>query len=562
MDFEKLANLLFPAVTETPADMEAKYPARNLPEGAKVTRFAPSPTGFVHFGGLFPSTIGERLAHQSGGVFYLRIEDTDAKREVPGAAEGLIRTLAHYGIHFDEGAILGEDGKICDRGAYGPYKQSARGPIYHVFAKDLVRRGLAYPVFTTQEELEALNAVDKKAEIKARDWENESEDRAAEQAKQRQFTLEEVEAHLAAGDPFVLRLLADGNPEKKIPFTDLIKGKLEIPENDEDFVLLKSDGIPTYHFAHAVDDHLMGTTHVIRGEEWLPSLAKHLMLFRYLGFRLPKYLHIAQIMRLDENGNKKKLSKRDMGANMDDYSRMGYAPACVCEYIMTLLNSNYEEWHAQNPDKPYTEFPFNIKKMSSSGCLFDFNKLNDVSKNVISRMSAEEVYEEATAWAQAYDPEFGALLASDPDYAKAIFAIGRGGKKPRKDFATWADVKGYLDFFYDSLFAVKDAYAENFAVSDIRAALEGFLAGYDPADDMTVWFDKIKAVAESIGYASDMKAYKANPEAYRGSVADVSMFLRVAVTGRLNSPDMYAVMQVMGADRVRARVRGMLENLK
>ena len=543
MDFEKLANLLFPAVTETPADMEAKYPARNLPEGAKVTRFAPSPTGFVHFGGLFPSTIGERLAHQSGGVFYLRIEDTDAKREVPGAAEGLIRTLAHYGIHFDEGAILGEDGKICDRGAYGPYKQSARGPIYHVFAKDLVRRGLAYPVFTTQEELEALNAVDKKAEIKARDWENESEDRAAEQAKQRQFTLEEVEAHLAAGDPFVLRLLADGNPEKKIPFTDLIKGKLEIPENDEDFVLLKSDGIPTYHFAHAVDDHLMGTTHVIRGEEWLPSLAKHLMLFRYLGFRLPKYLHIAQIMRLDENGNKKKLSKRDMGANMDDYSRMGYAPACVCEYIMTLLNSNYEEWHAQNPDKPYTEFPFNIKKMSSSGCLFDFNKLNDVSKNVISRMSAEEVYEEATAWAQAYDPDFGALLAADPDYAKAIFAIGRGGKKPRKDFATWADVKGYLDFFYDSLFAVKDAYAENFAVSDIRAALEGFLA-------------------ESIGYASDMKAYKANPEAYRCSVADVSMFLRVAVTGRLNSPDMYAVMQVMGADRVRTRVRGMLENLK
>lgn len=562
MDFEKLANLLFPAVTETPADMEAKYPARNLPEGAKVTRFAPSPTGFVHFGGLFPSTIGERLAHQSGGVFYLRIEDTDAKREVPGAAEGLIRTLAHYGIHFDEGAILGEDGKICDCGAYGPYKQSARGPIYHVFAKDLVRRGLAYPVFTTQEELEALNAVDKKAEIKARDWENESEDRAAEQAKQRQFTLEEVEAHLAAGDPFVLRLLADGNPEKKIPFTDLIKGKLEIPENDEDFVLLKSDGIPTYHFAHAVDDHLMGTTHVIRGEEWLPSLAKHLMLFRYLGFRLPKYLHIAQIMRLDENGNKKKLSKRDMGANMDDYSRMGYAPACVCEYIMTLLNSNYEEWHAQNPDKPYTEFPFNIKKMSSSGCLFDFNKLNDVSKNVIARMSAEEVYEEATAWAQAYDPDFGTLLAADPDYAKAIFAIGRGGKKPRKDFATWADVKGYLDFFYDSLFAVKDAYAENFAVSDIRAALEGFLAGYDPADDMTVWFDKIKAVAESIGYASDMKAYKANPEAYRGSVADVSMFLRVAVTGRLNSPDMYAVMQVMGADRVRARVRGMLENLK
>lgn len=562
MNFEKTAALLFPDVTETPADMEAKYPPRKLPEGAKVTRFAPSPTGFVHFGGLFPSTIGERLAHQSGGVFYLRIEDTDAKREVPGAAEGLIRTLAHYGIHFDEGAILDEDGKICDRGAYGPYKQSARGPIYHVYAKDLVRRGLAYPVFTTKEELEALNAVDRKAEIKSRDWENEAGDRTAEQEKARAITDAEIEAHLAAGDPFVLRLLADGDPEKKIPFTDLIKGKLEIPENDEDFVLLKSDGIPTYHFAHAVDDHLMGTTHVIRGEEWLPSLAKHLMLFRYLGFRLPKYLHIAQIMRLDENGNKKKLSKRDMGANMDDYSRMGYAPACVCEYIMTLLNSNYEEWHAQNPDKPYTEFPFNIKKMSCSGCLFDFDKLNDVSKNVISRMSAEEVYDQATAWALAYDPDFGALLAADPDYAKAIFAIGRGGKKPRKDFATWADVRGYMDFFYDSLFTVKDAYAPDYSMADIRAALKGFLAGYDPADDMTVWFDKIKTVAESIGYASDMKAYKANPEAFRGNVADVSMFLRVAVTGRLNSPDMYAVMQVMGAERVTARIRAMLDTLK
>ena len=366
MDYQKLAQLLFPSVTETPLDVEAKFPPRNLPEGAKVTRFAPSPTGFVHFGGLFPSTIGERLAHQSGGVFYLRIEDTDAKREVDGAAEGLIHTLAHYGVCFDEGAVIGEDGKICDKGIYGPYKQSERGPIYHVFAKQLVSEGKAYPVFTTKEELEALNAVDKKAEMKAKDWHEDQTEARKKMLAARNITLEEVEANLAAGNPFVLRLLADGDPEKKTPFTDLVKGKLEIPENDEDFVLLKSDGIPTYHFAHAVDDHLMGTTHVIRGEEWLPSLSKHIMLFRYLGFKLPKYLHIAQIMRLDENGNKKKLSKRDMGANMDDYSRMGYAPACVCEYIMTLLNSNYEEWHAQNADKPYTDFPFNIKKMSTS----------------------------------------------------------------------------------------------------------------------------------------------------------------------------------------------------
>ena len=559
MDYQKLAALLFPNVTETPADVEAKFPPRNLPEGAKVTRFAPSPTGFVHFGGLFPSTIGERLAHQSGGVFYLRIEDTDAKREVDGAAEGLIRTLAHYGVCFDEGAVIGEDGKICDKGIYGPYKQSERGPIYHVFAKQLVSEGKAYPVFTTKEELEALNAVDKKAEIKAKDWHEDQTEQREKMLAARNITIEEVEANLAAGNPFVLRLLADGDPEKKTPFTDLVKGKLEIPENDEDFVLLKSDGIPTYHFAHAVDDHLMGTTHVIRGEEWLPSLSKHIMLFRYLGFKLPKYLHIAQIMRLDENGNKKKLSKRDMGANMDDYSRMGYAPACVCEYIMTLLNSNYEEWHAQNADKPYTDFPFNIKKMSVSGCLFDFNKLNDVSKNVISRMSAKEVTEQVTAWALQFDPEFGEKLARDPAFTESIFAIGRGGKKPRKDLATWADAKPYMGFFFDG--KQEDAYPHDFDRADIKAALEKFLATFDIADDMNTWFEKIKAIAREIGYADDMKAYKASPEEYRGSIADVSMFLRVAVTGKMNAPDLYTVMQILGKCNTVCRIESMIERL-
>ena len=559
MDFQKLAELLFPNVTETPADVEAKFPPRNLPEGAKVTRFAPSPTGFVHFGGLFPSTIGERLAHQSGGVFYLRIEDTDAKREVDGAAEGLIRTLAHYGVCFDEGAVIGEDGKICDKGNYGPYKQSQRGPIYHVFAKQLVSEGKAYPVFTTKEELEAMNAVDKKAEIKAKDWHEDQTEQREKMLAARNITLEEVEANLAAENPFVLRMLADGDPEKKTPFTDLVKGKLDIPENDEDFVLLKSDGIPTYHFAHAVDDHLMGTTHVIRGEEWLPSLSKHIMLFRYLGFKMPKYMHIAQIMRLDENGNKKKLSKRDMGANMDDYSRMGYAPACVCEYIMTLLNSNYEEWHAQNADKPYTDFPFNIKKMSTSGCLFDFNKLNDVSKNVISRMSAKEVTEQVTAWALEYDPAFGEKLARDPAFTEAIFAIGRGGKKPRKDLATWADAKPYMGFFFD--FVQEDQYEEKFDKADIQAALEKFLLTFDMTDDMNAWFEKVKAVAREIGYADDMKAYKADPEAFRGSIADVSMFLRVAVTGKMNAPDLYTVMQILGKEETTRRIQNMIATL-
>ena len=562
MDYNYLAELLFPHIKETPADIEAKYPARTLPEGAKVTRFAPSPTGFVHFGGLFPSTVGERLAHQSGGVFYLRIEDTDAKREVAGAAEGLIKTLAKYGINFDEGAILDENGKISDKGAYGPYKQSQRGPIYQTFAKQLVREGKAYPCFTTEEELDELQAVNKKEEIKNTDWQAEAEAKRQEMLARRNFTIEEVEEHIKAGHPFVLRILALGDIEKKIKFTDLVKGTLEIPENDEDFVLLKSDGIPTYHFAHAVDDHLMGTTHVIRGEEWLPSLPKHIQLFSALGFKLPKYMHIAQIMKLDENGNKKKLSKRDMGANMDDYTRMGYCPEAVCEYIMTLLNSNYEEWHMQNPDKAYTEFPFNIKKMSVSGCLFDFSKINDVSKNVISRMTASEVTDKVTAWALEFDPEFGAELASDREFAEKIFAIGRGGKKPRKDLATWVDAKPYMGFFYDKFFTIENEYPENFDKADIVATLEKFSESYDYADDMNTWFDKVKAIADSLGFASDMKAYKADPTAFKGSVADVSMFIRVAVTGKQNAPDLYTVMQIIGKEKTLERINKMIASLK
>ena len=561
MDYNKLADLLFPDIDKLPADVEAEFPQRQLPEGAKVTRFAPSPTGFVHFGGLFPTTVAERLAHQSGGVLYLRIEDTDAKREVPGAAEALIRTLSVYGVNFDEGAVIGEDGKICDKGAYGPYKQSLRGPIYRVYAKQLVREGKAYPCFTTEEELAELAQINKKEEIKNTDWQAEAEVRRAEMLARRQFTMEDVEAHLANGDLFVLRILADGDPEKKTKFTDLIKGNMEIPENDEDFVLLKSDGIPTYHFAHAVDDHLMGTTHVIRGEEWLPSLAKHIQLFRYLGFKLPKYMHIAQIMRLDEAGNKKKLSKRDMGANMDDYTGMGYCPEAVCEYVMTLLNSNYEEWRMQNPDKSYRDFPFNIKKMSVSGCLFDFNKLNDVSKNVISKMDAKTVTERVTAWALEFDREFGLLLERDSEFAEKIFAIGRGGKKPRKDLATWADAKPYMGFFYDELFALECEYDEKYDRNDIKAALEGFINTYDESDDMNAWFEKIKAIGAELGYTPDMKAYKADPTAYKGNVADISMFLRLAVTGKLNAPDMYTVMQILGKEKVTERINAMLNTL-
>ncbi|MBQ4351223.1 MAG: glutamate--tRNA ligase [Clostridia bacterium] len=561
MDYQTLADLLFPDVTMTPEEVEAKYPPRNLPEGAKVTRFAPSPTGFVHFGGMYQAVVDERLAHQSGGVFFLRIEDTDGQREVKGAVEALLNTLKTYGVQYDEGVAFDEDGNLTDVGDYGPYKQSERAALYHVFAKKLVAEGKAYPCFSTEEELEEIQATDKKAEIKNTDWHTAAAEKRAQMLKNREFTLEEVKAHLAAGDPFVLRILADGDPEKKTKFTDLVKGNLEVPENDEDFVLLKSDGIPTYHFAHAVDDHLMKTTHVIRGEDWLPSLPKHIQLFRDLGFKMPKYLHTAQILKTDENGGKKKLSKRDMGAKMDDYREMGYVTEVVWEYLLTLLNSNFEEWHAQNPQKSALDFPFNIKKMSVSGCLFDFDKLNDVSKNVLSKMTADEIYDKTLDWARDFDPDFAAMLEADPAYAKSIFSIGRGGKKPRKDFATLREVKPFVSFFYDPLFAVTEEIPEKYDRDDIRAVYEKFTETYDPADDMNAWFSKIQAIGESLGYTPDMKAYKAAPEQFRGNVGDVSMFLRIAVTGRMNSPDMYAVMQILGADRVKARIAAMKESL-
>ena len=562
MDYKLLSELLFPNVTVTPEELEERYPQRNLPEGAKVTRFAPSPTGYVHLGGVYQTMVGERLAHQSGGVFYLRIEDTDSKREIPGAAENLIKTLAHYGINFDEGATVDADGKVINNGIYGPYKQSERAHIYHVYAKKLVAEGKAYPCFTTDEELAVLEATDKKAEVKAKEWtENAAAEQKAAMLKMREFTIEDVKANLEAGNKFVLRILSDGDPDKKTPFTDLVKGKLEIPENDEDFVLLKSDGIPTYHFAHAVDDHLMRTTHVIRGEEWLPSVAKHIMLFRYLGFKLPKYLHTAQIMQLDENGNKKKLSKRDLGANMSDYSRLGYAPEAVAEYLLTVLNSNFEEWRLGNADKPYTDFKFNINKMSVSGCLFDIVKLGDVSKNVVSKMTAEQVYAQLLEWAKEYDTDFASKLEAQHEYAKAILSIGRGGKKPRKDFGRWDEVKEFVSFFYDDYYTVTDAIPDNFDKADVKAALGQFADTLDMNDDSNAWFEKIKAIAGSLGFATDMKQYKADPASFKGSVADISMFVRVAITGRMNAPDLYTVIQIIGYDRIVERIRNFAENL-
>lgn len=548
MDYFELAELLFPDVTETPEDMEQKFPPRVLPEGAVVSRAAPSPTGFVHLGNLVQGLTSERMSHQSGGVMFLRVEDTDAKREVPGAVETLIDALSHYHIEFDEGATV--DG---DRGQYGPYRQSRRAAIYHVYAKKLVQEGRAYPCFCTEEELVKMH-----------------EEQEAEKANFGYFgrwavwrdrSMEDIRAMLDAGHPWVLRFRSEGSIEHKIKFTDLIKGNLELTENDIDHVLLKSDGIPTYHFAHAVDDHLMHTTHVVRGDEWLPSLPFHIQLHQALGFRPPKYLHIGPLQKMDGT-SKRKLSKRkDPELALTFYKAEGYPVESIYEYLLTILNSNFEDWRRANPALPASEFKFSYKKMNPAGALFDVMKLRDVSKDVISRMSADAVYQEVLTWAGEFDSEFAACLGAQPELARAALAIGRGGKKPRKDFAIWREVRGYMGFFFDEFFTVEDAYPEQFAPAVIRAALEAFLASYDPADEQSVWFDKIKAAADSLGFASDMKAYRAAPEQYPGSVADISMFLRIAVTGKQNSPDMYEVMRVLGADRVRARIGAMIARL-
>lgn len=548
MDHQALADLLFPDVTETPEEVEARFPRRELPEGAVVTRMAPSPTGFVHLGNLVQGMISERMAHQSGGVLFLRVEDTDAKREVPGAVEVLIESLKHYNIHFDEGATI--DG---DNGLYGPYRQRQRAGIYHVFAKKLVLDGKAYPCFCTEEELTAMRET--------QEANKENFGYYGKYAIWRDRSLEDVKAQLDAGKPWVLRFRSEGSIENQFKFDDLVKGKLTITENDIDNVLLKSDGIPTYHFAHAVDDELMRTTHVVRGDEWLPSLPFHIQLFKALGFKLPKYVHIGPLMKMDGN-SKRKLSKRkDPELALTYYKAEGFPVQAMREYLMTVLNSNFEDWRRANPDADIESFKFSPKKLNPAGSLFDYAKLVDVSKNVISRMGAEEVYALLTQWAQEFDPDFGAKLAADPAYATAILAIGRGGKKPRKDLATWKDARDYMGFFYDE-YLETPVFDEKFDKATIADVLNRFLESFDMADDSAVWFNKVKAITEAIGFTTDMKAYKADPTAFPGTVADVSTFLRLAVTGKTNSPDLYTVMQILGMDRTVSRIQAALDTLK
>ena len=547
MDYQALADLLFPNVTETPDEVQARFPKRQLPEGAVVTRMAPSPTGFVHLGNLVQGMISERMAHQSGGVLFLRVEDTDAKREVPGAVEVLINSLEHYNIKFDEGATI--DG---DNGLYGPYRQRQRASIYHVFAKKLVSEGKAYPCFCTEEELTAMREAQEAAK--------ENFGYYGKYAIWRDRSIEEVKAQIDAGNPWVLRFKSEGSISNQFKFDDLVKGKLTITENDIDNVLLKSDGIPTYHFAHAVDDQLMRTTHVVRGDEWLPSLPFHIQLFKALGFKLPKYVHIGPLMKMDGN-SKRKLSKRkDPELALTFYKGEGFPVQAMREYLMTVLNSNFEDWRRANPDADIETFKFSPKKLNPAGSLFDYAKLVDVSKNVISRMDAETVYTLLTEWAKEFDADFGAKLAADPAYATSILAIGRGGKKPRKDLATWKDAKDYMGFFYDD-YLTAPQFDEKFSKETVKDALARFLEKFDIADDSGIWFNKVKEITDCLGFTTDMKAYKADPAAYKGTVADVSTFIRQAVTGKTNSPDLYTVMQILGYDRTVARIQAVMENL-
>lgn len=539
MDLNKLAQALIPDENVKPLEYyEQAYPERDLPQGAQVTRLAPSPTGFMHLGNLYVALANERIAHQSGGVFYLRIEDTDDKRKVEGAVEVIHKSLRYFGVNFDEGADL------C--GNYGPYYQRQRAEIYHAYAKELIRKGLAYPCFCTEEDLE-----------KTREYQTENKllpGYYGEFAKCRNLSEEEIYENLKAGKPYVIRLRSQGDVEQKHTFHDQVKGDITVTENNQDVVILKSDGIPTYHFAHAIDDHFMRTTLVIRGEEWLSSLPIHIELFKVLGFKLPKYGHNCSIQKIDGETRRKLSKRKDPEASLTFYREEGYHPTAVRTYMMTLLNSNFEEWLLKFPDKPLDEFKYSIGKMGKSGALFDILKLNDISKTFMSTLSAEEAFDFLREWAQEFGTDAQKAYFADKEYLCKVLTLcmGIGGKKRRKDFVCAKQALETIGYFFDETFA--PAYEYRFDNEQVKKVLCGFQATYDVADDMPTWFDKVKAIATENGFATDMKAYKANPAAYPGNVSDVAEMLRIAMTGLANTPDLWTIMQILGAERTTARL--------
>ena len=543
MDLKKLASALIPDKDLLPtAEYEKIYPERRMEVKAEVTRLAPSPTGFIHLGNLYSALADERSAHTPGGIFYLRIEDTDEKRKVDGAVESVIRSLRYFGIGFDEGAEI--DSPL---NKYGPYYQRQREKIYKSFVKDLIEKGLAYPCFCSEEEL---------GSVRERQTANkETTGYYGKYAKCRSLSEDEIYKNLKEGKKFVIRLKSQGNIENKIAFKDAIKGEVTVTENDQDVVILKSDGIPTYHFAHAIDDHFMRTTLVIRGEEWLSSLPVHLELHKVLGFKPPKYAHTSSLMKMDGE-TKRKLSKRkDPELSLDYYRKAGYFPLAVVKYLMTLLNSDFEEWCLKNPDADYRSFRFRIEKMNKSGALFDLDKLNDVSKNEISRLSAEECFEFLNGWVAEFGTDSDREHFKDRDYIVKILnlILGVGGKKRRKDIERAEQGVRLIDYFFDDTFAPE--YNYRFGKDIVNAVLDGFSKLYDEADDNSVWFGKVKQVAEDVGFASEMSVYKAEPEKFGGSVSDIAEILRIAVTGKPNSPDLCSIMKILGGARSVERMK-------
>ncbi len=558
MDHNELAELLFPEITKTVDDYEKEYPARDLPEGARVTRLAPSPTGFIHLGNLFGAMADERMAHQSKGVCYLRVEDTDEKREVEGAIPVLLDTLSYFGINFDEGACKNEtpgsrpsgvDPEGSERGDYGPYWQSARGDIYKACIKYLVEKGMAYPCFMTEEEIDAVRKEQEANKINPGIY--------GKYAKDRDLSLEEIKKRIAEGRSYVIRFKSPGDESRYFSCYDEIRGDISMPENVQDVVILKKNDLPTYHFAHVVDDHFMRTTHVVRGEEWMASLPIHVQLFEAMGWEHPVYVHNTSLMKIDEaTGQKRKLSKRkDPELGLSFYKELGYFPEAVREYLMTILCSDFEEWRIANPMADYDEFIFSAEKMSDSGTLFDINKLNDVSKDVLARKSAAEIYDFMADWAKEYQPEKAKLIEDNKDMLLKVFDIDRGGEKPRKDLVYAGQIFEFVKYFFDECFVYESEWPTEVSSEDRKEILRRYLESYDPGDDNSAWFEKIRNITADMGYAVKPKDYKKNPESYKGHVGHVSGVVRIAITGRANSPDLWTIQQILGRERVEERIR-------
>lgn len=544
MTNKELADLIFPNITKTIADYEKIYPERNLPEGAMVTRFAPSPTGFVHMGSLLASFISNKAAKDTNGIFYLRIEDTDQKREVPNGIEGIVKDLQDFKININEGALS----RTEELGAYGPYIQSERKEIYQTFIKYLLEQGLAYPCFCSEEQIEETRKMQEATKARIGYY--------GRYAVCRNIKIEDAYNRIKNGEKYIIRLKSPGNFEKKVVINDLVKGRIEFPENDLDIVIMKSDGLPTYHFAHLVDDHLMRTTHITRGDEWVSSLPIHLQLFKIFNFKAPQYAHLSPILKQDGN-IKRKLSKRkDPEAAMSYYAELGIPVEAVHLYLMTIANTNFEQWYDQNKDKSIDDFKFDFKKISSSGALFDVEKLTNISRNYISFLSAEDVYENVLTWSSTYDKEFHEILAKNKEYTIKIFSIERYQKKPRKDYESWSSIKKNIWYMYDEYFKnITYDYQKITSKEEIKKILKTYLDKYYNKNfDKETWFNKIKELTEELGYCSNMKEYKENPDNYKGSVADVSTVIRVALTTSSMTPDLYEIMNLLGEERIKARI--------